>query len=494
MSRVHSSLIHTKEDSRGIFTVDKWQSLTRFLIIGTDGGTFYASEREHTLKNVEIVDRCIAENPLRVLTEVVRVSRNGLAKSNDPAIYTLAQLSPHINVHDALPLVCRTATHLFHFMEFVKKNKPRGFGNQLKRGVAGWYASKTDMQVAYQMAKYRQRDGWTHRDVLRQAHAPHREVYRYAIDGSDINPGNMDPEAANFLMQADRCIASTSVDEVVNCLNLAPNLPWEVIPTQYLNEPVVWDTLFANNAVPVMATVRNMNRFEKFGETYVAHADRILNRQAIEKSKIHPIQLLNAWAMVRTEGTKDTLERAFFQSFHNVEPTGRKTLLCLDVSGSMYYESIKGSPLTSMQVATAVAMVTYAVEPAVRVMGFSHSLVDLPMDVKVGGLSRTLNQFDHMRFGATDCSLPFAWAVQEGIPVEDFIVYTDSETNSNRIAPHKMLNNYRQQKGIDGKLVVVATCANSVSIAEPGNPNMLDVAGWSPDVPSIVANFCRGWQ
>ncbi len=62
----------------------------------------------------------------------------------------------------------RTATHLFQFAAFVEGF--RGWGRSLRRAVGGWYAGRSPESLAYQAVKYRQREGMTHRDLLRLAH------------------------------------------------------------------------------------------------------------------------------------------------------------------------------------------------------------------------------------------------------------------------------------------------------------------------------------
>ena len=87
---------------------------------------------------------------------------------------------------EALPDVARTATHLFHFLQYVRAF--RGWGRGVRRAVGRWYTTKPAPAIAYQMLKYQARDGWTHRDALRLAHpkAPtvgHDVLFRYATKG-----------------------------------------------------------------------------------------------------------------------------------------------------------------------------------------------------------------------------------------------------------------------------------------------------------------------
>jgi 60 kDa SS-A/Ro ribonucleoprotein len=85
---------------------------------------------------------------------------------------------------NALPEVCRIGTHLFHFAGYVEQF--RGWGRALRRAVGEWYERRST-KLAYQAVKYRQRDGWTHRDLLRLAHpdAPSREHGRCTTGSVD---------------------------------------------------------------------------------------------------------------------------------------------------------------------------------------------------------------------------------------------------------------------------------------------------------------------
>jgi len=159
--------------------VDGWARLHRFLVLGSEGGSYYASERTLTRENAKAVDRCLAEDGQRTVDEIVAVSREGRAPKNDPALFALAMAAGSADhdtrkaALDALPLVARTGTHLFRFATFVEQF--RGWGRALRRAVGRWYASRRPDEVAYQAVKYRRREGVTHRDLLRLAH-PARTV------------------------------------------------------------------------------------------------------------------------------------------------------------------------------------------------------------------------------------------------------------------------------------------------------------------------------
>ena len=69
---------------------------------------------------------------------------------------------------------------------------------------------------------------------------------------------------------------------------------------------------------------------------------------------------------------------------------------------------------------------------------------------------------------------------------------TDNETWYGGIHPHQALENYRQVMGIDARLQVVAFTPTKFSIAVPGDERMLDVSGFSSDVPVLLADHAAG--
>lgn len=137
------------------FAIDDWARLQRFLILGSEGGSYYASERALTVENAEEVVRCLEADAGRTIRTIVQVSESGRAPKNEPAVLALAiaaGLGHTAAASEALPKVCRTGTHLFAFVEAVQGL--RGWGRKLRKRIAGWYGGKSSEALAYQVAKY----------------------------------------------------------------------------------------------------------------------------------------------------------------------------------------------------------------------------------------------------------------------------------------------------------------------------------------------------
>ena len=98
-------------------------------------------------------------------------------------------------------------------------------------------------------------------------------------------------------------------------------------------------------------------------------------------------------------------------------------------------------------------------------------------------LNDAMHKTQALDFGATDCALPMLDALEKKIPVDVFVILTDSETWAGPIHPTEALRKYRQEMGIPAKLVVVAMVANELSIADPQDAGMLDVVGFDSAAP-----------
>lgn len=125
------------------WAVDRWARLDRFLVLGTEGGTYYVGERELTVESATAVAECIAHDGARVVRRIVEISEAGRAPRNDPALFALAMAAglgdeaTRAAALDALPRVARTGTHLLHWLQSMQAF--RGWGRGVRRAVGRWY-------------------------------------------------------------------------------------------------------------------------------------------------------------------------------------------------------------------------------------------------------------------------------------------------------------------------------------------------------------------
>ena len=493
--------------------LDPWGRLVRFLVLGTEGGTYYISEQTLTRNNAQNALRCLAEDGPRFVQAVVEVSENGRAYKNDPAIFALALACAAEDVETrklalaALPRVVRTGTHLLHFAAYI--DGLRGWGRGLRKAIGNWYAGKNDEQLAFQLAKYQNRDGWSHRDLLRLAHPTpdgeaRKALYRWAVGAENVPVESLTGLVAG-LEQLKHAESESQVVGLIHCYQA----PREVIPTQYLTSPMVWSALLPN--LGITSLLRNLGNLSKVGLLVRGAGvvpeiiSRITDRQALRRGRVHPLQVLAALITYQQgHGTRgsgqwpvvpeviDALNRAFGLAFANVTPTGKRLYLALDVSGSMAMGAVSGIPgLTPRDASAALAMITVNTEKEVIIRGFQTSMT--PLAIQKGmNLEAVTRVVSGLPFGGTDCAQPMLDALQHNLAVDAFIVYTDNETWAGAIHPAQALREYRQKTGIPARLIVVGMTANNFTIADPQDAGMLDVVGFSTNTPSAMNDFITG--
>lgn len=501
-----------KNSAKGYsFVVGDWKRLERFLILGSEGGTYYIGERDLTKQNVQSVDACIAEDPSRVALMLVDISGGGKAFKNDPAEFVLAKMvakggQARWSAFAIMQSVIRTGRTLLEFNKMLDDLGVK-WPMSRRKAFAKWYDDKLPGQVAYQALKYPSAVGWTHRDLIRMAHpSKNNDIYTYLVDKP------IEVEKLPDIVQAWEMIKKAqSVTEAIGIIQNY-NLTWEFVPGQFQGSAKVWQALLPN--LPYTALIRNLGRMTSYGlldgisDNVKFVRDKLTERDGLRKARVHPMQALIAWRAYTKNGAdrafvrKDALtwnynaqiaaalEDAFYLSFDTVEPSNKDMFLGIDVSGSMGAQ-IMNLPITCAEASTVLAMVSLRTEKNSIAYGFDTGIRDMKL-TKNDNFASALKKLSNVNGGGTDCALPMVHALNNGMNFDQFVVLTDSETWYGKIHPSKALQKYREQTGINAKLVVVAMTSNGFSIADPDDAGMLDVVGFDTSVPALISTFAQG--
>lgn len=535
------------------FKIDDDARIHRFLTLGVSGGTYYTTEKDLTKDNAEVVLANAAGRGQWLVEQVVAISEAGRAPRQNPAIFALAACAA-LSDDDgrraamaALPAVCRTGYTLFLFARYIQQF--RGWGGGLRRGVANWYLGQDVNALAYQCLKYRQREGWSHAALLRLAHPKTddpalRALFNWIINGdvvtsrsdsgTNVRPAEGWPAPETFtravgataenllaLVAAfEQAQASTEVATWRALIEAYP-LSWEMLPDIAMNEPGVWQALIAKG-LPQTALMRQLPRLTNLGvlaggDSLATVVAQLQDPDRLREGRVHPINILIAlktyagghsikgsttWTPKRQ--VIDALDAAFYAAYAAVEPADKRTLLALDISGSMNSPA-GGLPITCREVTAALSLVTVATEPNCDVVGFiaktgrstwsnwreNTELTELAISPRQR-LDDVVRSISNLPMGGTDCALPMTWALEKGRRYETIAIMTDNETWAGNIHPHQALARYRQKTGIATKFVVLAMTATEVSIADPADRGSLDIAGMDSNVPNLISDFSAG--
>ena len=247
------------------------------------------------------------------------------------------------------------------------------------------------------------------------------------------------------------------------------------------------------------------------------YAEALTDQKMIEQTRLHPINFLNA-AVVYREGQvdrkdyyggrkknwetesviADALDEGFHKAFKSVVPANKRTMLAIDVSGSMGALA-NGLDLSCAQVSAAMAMTIARTEPAHIIRGFTSDsygyrnsgLTDLGISARTD-LATAMRNVQRHNWGGTDCSLPMTWALANKVEVDTFVVITDNDTWAGNIHPFQALKEYRRKTGIDARMAVLGVQATDFTIADPSDAGMMDFVGFDSNAPRVLADFSAG--
>ena len=214
------------------------QEWMRYLIIGSksDNGSYYQCGGAIATT----ISKCImaaVSSPAtcaHLIRDIVDVSVNARAPKQEMTMMSLAAaiVFPPDNACKAQALaainqVCRIPTHLFMLVQYIrdlsqdKPNPGKGFGKGVRRALTEYYTSRNGLELAVLVTKYKNREGWTHEDLISLLH---------------INPAEMKDDGGRLVLEwimkkdkPERKIAANPARGVV-----ATTLPAKMERTEFL--------------------------------------------------------------------------------------------------------------------------------------------------------------------------------------------------------------------------------------------------------------------
>lgn len=502
-------------ECKPVYSITPLEQFKRFLVLGTENGTYYVNNIDLTKQTINCITSILdSENRELLLTIILEFEELNKCKKKDNLLFTLAHccmyktqepsfLDFRRKAYSIALKICKIPTNLFLFINFCKviHKSNSGWNNLHKKHISSWYLNKTPEELVYLVTKYNNRNNYTHRDVLRLCHPKTdnqelNNIFKYLVNKLT------DYTVIDYINDYEK-LKSTKEPETAIKLIEKRNFVREHVPTQLLNNKKIWKALLPK--MPLMAMLRNLNKMTNLNlfeePSVLQHVITVISNKDIrKKAKIHPMHLLITLKMYSSGNSRqlnwipnqkivDCLDTAFYDMFTEVTPTGKRIILCLDVSGSMTYSGCFGTDaIMPIEVETALSMIYLATEKNVDIMGFSKNFI--PLDISPRRrLDDNLKSINNLPFSSTDISKPFTWALEQKKEYDAFIVITDNETNCNRINPIDAFKKYKNLMQLpETKLIVLATSVSDFSIG-PTNKYILNVCGFDENVCTIMNDF-----
>jgi 60 kDa SS-A/Ro ribonucleoprotein len=498
-----------------MFDAGIWNMLRRCLLIGTAQSTYYAGKHELTEDFISVVKEAVAIDPNRVALEILYAS-DGRAINNSAPLFALVLLSmgetPEAKkaFQEVFPQIVRTGSHFYEWLGYTRA--ARGFGKIVREAGKQWLSRPDVKGLAYQLLKYQQRQGFSHRDALRLFHVKpptddHNELFRWVIQGWAELPAEIPSQVLAQIWWYE-------------WLKRNPDRAHEAIAQGHLTHEMAapvgkmdkqaWQLLF--NEMPVGAMLRNLGSLTELGVLRAdepANLDRVEaalnNADRLRKGRIHPIDVLRALKTYQSGGRVgrsqktwnpvdrivDILEVAVELSFDIAEPTNKVFMHAVDVSSSMSWGVVNSVGLSCCEIATAMALVTAKAEKNYAIRGFSTEFRDLSI-FRQDTFSSALRKASNQNFGGTDASVAYKWMTKNKFKADVICFWTDSESWAGYNHPSQALAEYRQKVNSNVKAVYVTLAPYQITLVDPKDPLSWDLAGFDPGTPRLIQMLATG--
>jgi hypothetical protein len=252
----------------------------------------------------------------------------------------MARLKTHREaVAKTLAQVIQRADELAEFVAIYWKDGKAPLSAQAKKGLAQAFRKFDE----YQLAKYDRSGPIRLRDVLFMCHAKPRDTEQAALWKRLIEGELQTPDT------------------------------WEVALSSGADKREAWARLLRERKLGALALLRNLRNMKQAGveESLILDAMDVMNT-----SRVLPFRFLAAARYAPQ--WEDALERAMIKSLKEQEKLPGRTVLLVDVSGSMIAALSRRSEMLRTDAAYGLAILLREICEKAMVFTFSNDLVDVP--------------------------------------------------------------------------------------------------------------------
>lgn len=263
---------------------------------------------------------------------------------------------------------------------------------------------------------------------------------------------------------------------------------WETQLSAKGNTKEVWQDLIDGGKVGYMALLRNLRNIIK------AHPDnldkvyeKLRDPAAVRKSKQLPFRYLSAYKTLKDEclgssKTYDVLEDALDASIANLPKLPGKTVIAIDISGSMCDPVSAKSNVRCYEIAMLLGLIANRICDDAIVYTFNHGVYNVTVPKRIS----ILNEVSKTRcYGGTAMELPFAAMIDQKVKADRIIILSDNECNSSwRGTVQGYADQYRRQTGND--IWVHAIDLQGYGTQQFHGPKTNVIAGWSEKVFDFI--------
>lgn len=279
---------------------------------------------------------------------------------------------------------------------------------------------------------------------------------------------------------------------------LAPAYTWETELSARGNTKEVWEGLINSGKVGYMALLRNLRNILNTEPSNIQKAlDRIADPDEIRKSKQLPFRFLSAYRNIPVDSWKrddawEAIEAAADISVENLPKIPGRTVIAIDVSGSMSHPISSKSDVRCCDISALLGVIASRICESSRVYTFDDSIQELIVPRRNGIISMAA-EVSHAG-GGTDMALPFRKLMEDHIDCDRLIILSDNECNRCSSWYHRYYEDkpfvqvaadeYRKKSG--NNIWVHAIDLQGYGTQQFAGPKTNAIAGWSEKVFEFI--------
>lgn len=268
---------------------------------------------------------------------------------------------------------------------------------------------------------------------------------------------------------------------------------WETQLSANGNNKETWEKLIDGGKVGYMALLRNLrNIMQAKPSNFKKVMDKLSNHDAVVRSRQLPFRFLSAYKTVcglpgTNSAVLDALETALDASLENLPVIPGKTVIAIDVSGSMSHNISEKSDIRCCEIAMLIGMIANRLCESSAVYTFATAINTLSVPKRAGVLYASVHETRCS--GGTDMGLPIQKMIRDKIEADRIIIISDNECNSGRSSySHKtvqsLADEYRRSTGRDIWVHAIDLMGYGTQQFAGHNTNI--IAGWSEKVFDFI--------
>jgi len=473
------------------YKLDNKLAISQLAATGCLNRTFYASAETQLQQLLDLANGLEPE----FIAKLAVFSREQGYMKDMPALLTaiLATKIPLTFFQKVFPRVIDNGKMLRNFIQIIRSGVTgrKSLGTAPKRAVREWFAARSADDL------FRQSIGNSpsFADVLKIVHPKPDNAQKEALFGwvlgKEYNQENLPGLVKHFEQYKKK-----ATKEV-------PNVPFEMLTALDLDADA-WCEIAKNARWQwTRMNLNTMQRHDVFAKDHMvdAIAKKLVDREAIEKAKVFPYQLLAAY--INTEYNipvkiKNALQDALEIATVNVPKVKGKVYVLVDVSGSMTHPATgvrygSTSKVTCVDVAALISSVILRKNDEAEIIPFSDRVKSVNLNAR-DSIMTNAQKIRGVLGGGTNCSAPLMMLNEKKAKGDLVFLISDNQswmdTYGHTAAPTRLMEEWNKFRGRNrnAKLVVLdiqpATHTQAYERAD-----ILNCGGFADTIFTLVSMF-----